>query len=134
MLPKQVGDIGESACITRLLMLGYKVLIPFGEYEYDLVYHDGKKFYRAQVKVAMVEGPSIFFSSAKRGGAQYTEVDVFLVYFKGRIFSVPVKDCGPIRTFLNLGDGKQHHLTRLFAKDYELLPKDKRWKNSIKQG
>ena len=75
MLPKQVGDIGEAACLTRLLMLGYKVLIPFGEgHDFDLVYYDDGKFIRAQVKVAWADGPSICFGSRKRGLAEYTDV------------------------------------------------------------
>lgn len=133
MLPKQIGDIAESACITRLLMLGYRVLFPFGEYEYDLVYYDGKTFVRAQVKTALVEGPSICFPSIKRTGGAYTEVDVFLVFHKGRIFCVPFNKCGHKKTYMNLGRGKQIHLAKLFADDYELLPKDKRWLNSIKR-
>lgn len=133
MLTKHIGDVGEAACLTRLLMLGYKVLIPFGEgHDFDLVYYTNKKFIRAQVKVGWPEGPSLCFGSRKRSKSKY-DVDVFLVWFDGRIFSVPIKDCNICRTYLNLGKGKQSHKIRLFAKDYELLPKDKRWLDSIKR-
>jgi len=131
LLTKHVGDIGESACITRLLMLDYKVLLPFGDgHDFDLVYHDGKKFITAQVKVAWQRGNTISFNGQKRGGGRY-DVDVFLIYFYGRVFCVPSKLIVKSQEYLGL-DG---HRTRCkpLAADYELLPKEDRWLSSIKR-
>lgn len=132
LLPKQIGDIGESACITRLLMMGYEVLVPVGDrLPYDLVYVVEGKFIRAQVKVAWRRHGSIVFNSRYRNGKPYVDIDVFLVYFQGRVFKIPSNLVTKQQTYLRIS-GKRRKDT-LKAARYELLPKAKRWQNSIKQ-
>lgn len=137
MLPKnQIGDIGEQACIARLLMMGYAVLRPIGNHKFDIVYIDNKKFIKAQIKVGWLKGPSIAFNVIPRDmvDGYKNKIDVFLVYFNGRIFKVPAdKVKGQRRGFLHLGITEPAPLTRLLANDYELLPKEQRWLDSIKQ-
>src|SRR6266700_5524097 len=53
-----IGDISESAIITRFLQLGYTVLMVHGgNQRYDLVIEDAEgQFWRVQCKTAWVEG------------------------------------------------------------------------------
>lgn len=133
MLPKQIGDIGESACITRLLMLGYVVLIPVGDrLPYDLIYIVKGQYVKAQVKVGWRRYGSLVFNSFYRNGKPYVGIDVFLVYFEGRVFKIPANLITKHQTYLRVS-GRARKAT-LEARKYELLPKAKRWQNSIKQG
>lgn len=128
---KQIGDIAESACMTRLLMLGYKILIPFGEsHDFDLVYHDGKRFIKAQVKKAWYKNNRLCFNGQTRTGRKY-KVDVFLVYYQGRIFCFPAKEIDKGCMYVGIDN---RTVGQIYAPDYELLPKDKKWLNSIKRG
>lgn len=53
MNSKQKGSIAVAQCIAKLYKLGYEVLLPVGDRNsYDLVFDDGKKLYRVQVKFA----------------------------------------------------------------------------------
>lgn len=111
---------------------------PIGDmHKFDLVYIDNNnKFIKAQVKVGWVNGPSIAFNVIPKNmvDGYKDKIDVFLVYFYGRIFKVPSnKVKGQRRGFLHLGMVKPSPLTRLFARDFELFPKEQRWLDSIKQ-
>lgn len=132
MLTKQIGDIAESACITRLLMLDYKVLLPFGDgHDFDLMYHDGEKFITAQVKKAWRRGKTMAFNAQKRDKGGRYDVDVFLIYFEGRIFCVPARLLTKTQEYLGLKGHKSRG--KGSASKYEMLPKDKKWLNSIKR-
>ncbi len=52
-----IGEISEAAIITRLLELGYVVLIPYGgNQRYDLMVEDiDRQFWRVQCKSARVD-------------------------------------------------------------------------------
>ncbi len=53
MNSKQKGSIAVAQCIAKLYSLGYEVLLPVGDRNpYDLVFDDGKKLYKVQVKFA----------------------------------------------------------------------------------
>ena len=53
MNSKQKGSIAVTQCISKLYQLGYEVLLPVGDRNhYDLVFDDGKKLYKVQVKFA----------------------------------------------------------------------------------
>ena len=50
---KQKGSLAVSQCIAKLYKLGYEILLPIGDRNpYDLVFDDGKKLYKVQVKFA----------------------------------------------------------------------------------
>lgn len=112
-------------------MLNYKVLLPFGDgHDFDLVYYNGKKFITAQVKVAWPRGNTLSFNGQKRGGGKY-DVDVFLIYFYGRVFCVPAKLITKSQEYMGLEGHKSRGIR--YAADYELLPKEDRWLSSIKR-
>ncbi len=52
-----IGDISESAIVTRFLQLGYVVLTPHGgNQRYDLIIEDSEeKLWRTQCKTARLE-------------------------------------------------------------------------------
>lgn len=53
MNSKQKGSVAVAQCIAKLYMLGYEVLLPIGDRNpYDLVFDDGNKLKKVQVKFA----------------------------------------------------------------------------------
>ncbi|PIY69264.1 hypothetical protein COY90_01605 [Candidatus Roizmanbacteria bacterium CG_4_10_14_0_8_um_filter_39_9] len=53
MNSKQKGSVAVAQCIAKLYKLGYEVLLPIGDRNpYDLVFDDGKKLNKVQVKFA----------------------------------------------------------------------------------
>jgi len=53
MNSKHKGSIAVSQCIAKLYKLGYEVLLPIGDRNpYDLVFDDGKRLCKVQVKFA----------------------------------------------------------------------------------
>ena len=53
MNSKQKGSLAVAQCIAKLYSLGYEVLLPIGDRKpYDLVFDDGKKLSKVQVKYA----------------------------------------------------------------------------------
>jgi len=53
MNSKQKGSIAVAQCIAKLYQLGFEVLLPIGDRNsYDLVFDDGKKLCKVQVKFA----------------------------------------------------------------------------------
>jgi hypothetical protein len=53
MNSKQKGSIAVAKCISKLYSLGYEVLLPVGDRNpYDLVFDDGKRLFKVQVKFA----------------------------------------------------------------------------------
>lgn len=53
MNSKQKGSLAVAQCIAKLYKLGFEVLLPIGDRNpYDLVFDDGKRLYKVQVKFA----------------------------------------------------------------------------------
>lgn len=53
MNTKQKGSLAVAQSIARLSSIGYEILLPLGDRKpYDLVFDDGKKLNRVQVKYA----------------------------------------------------------------------------------
>ncbi len=53
MNSKQKGSLAVAHCIAKLYKLGFEVLLPVGDRNhYDLVFDDGKKLHKVQVKFA----------------------------------------------------------------------------------
>ncbi len=53
MNTKDKGSLAVAQCIAKLCLLGYEVLLPLGDRKcYDLVFDDGKRLNKVQVKYA----------------------------------------------------------------------------------
>jgi len=132
---KRIGDISESAIITRFLKLGYVVLTPSGgNQRYDLVIEDADgQFWRVQCKTGRIdEGrTAITFSTAirnvtgkNRQSRNYRgQCDYFAVYNErlNKVYLIPVDQVGTTGAVLRLAPRKNNQAKNiLWAKDYEL--------------
>lgn len=130
-----VGDISESAIITRFLQLGYVVLTVYGgNQRYDLVIEDAEgQFWRVQCKTARMEdnGTVVAFDTANHNYALKNrqtrhyrgQCDYFAVYNEklNKVYLIPVDQVGEARANLRLitPKNKNQHGYRM-ASDYEL--------------
>ena len=130
-----VGDISESAIITRFLQLGYVVLTPYGgNQRYDLVIEDADgQFWRIQCKTGRIDqgstaisfNPSIRNVTGKnRQPRDYRgQCDYFAVYCEklNKAYLIPVDQVGTSGAALRLAPRKYNpNKNALWAKDYEL--------------
>ena len=130
-----VGDISESAIITRFLQLGYVVLTPYGgNQRYDLVIEDAEgKFWRIQCKTGRIDEDStaIRFNTAIRNVTGKNrqlrnyrgQCDYFAVYNErlNKVYLIPVDQVGTSGAVLRLAPRKNNQDKNiLWAKDYEL--------------
>lgn len=139
MNSKQKGNITELECMLAFLKQGYNVLTPYGDCErYDFVVDSGKKFIKIQAKTSHTDddGASFKFScrscNRKEGKIihhQYTteEIDYFVTSFDGKIYLIPVEECGVDKRLriLPTKNGQVRGVT--WAKDYELEEVVKQW-------
>ena len=130
---KQQGNITEVEVIVAFLKYGYNVLTPYGDCErYDFVVDIHIHFYKIQVKSAKEEdeGAKISFSTASTHYSNgkcihdsYTkeEIDFFATVHQGKIYLIPVEDCGTRTKSLRLKPTKNGQVSRTsWAKNYEL--------------
>ncbi len=130
-----VGEISESAIITRFLQLGYVVLTPYGgNQRYDLVVEDGEgQLWRIQCKSAWFaeENTVLRFSTANhtvtgqnRQPRHYRgQCDYFAVYCDklSKVYLISVDEVGTTNACLRLREPKTNHVKNIrWAKDYEL--------------
>ncbi len=128
-----IGDISESAIVTRFLQLGYIVLIPYGgSQRYDLVIEDVEgQFWRVQCKTGWIEenGAILVFKTANHNGQKrdwrhYREqCDYFAVYNEelNKVYLIPVDQVGITNAKLRLLPAKNNQEKYVrWAKDYEL--------------
>jgi PD-(D/E)XK endonuclease len=128
-----IGDISESAIVTRFLQLGYVVLIPYGgSQRYDLVIEDVEgQFWRVQCKTGWIEKDSaiLVFKTANHNGQKrawrpYREqCDYFAVYNEelNKVYLIPVDQVGITNAKLRLLPAKNNQEKNVrWAKDYEL--------------
>lgn len=131
---KTKGDITEAYVAARLMETGHTVLRPVGDNtRYDLVMERAGQFFRIQCKTATwgdkSQGSVLFaacstnwhLKSGKRG--YHGEADYFGVYFPplGKVYLVPVQDCGHTEVRLRLRPSKNNQQKGVrFAGDYEL--------------
>lgn len=131
----RIGDISESAITTRLLCLGYTVLIPYGgNQRYDLMIEDSDgRFWRIQCKTARVSqsGTTLLFNTSIRNVTGRNrqlrhyrgQCDYFAAYCEklNKIYLVPVDAVGIAGARLRLEPSENekqygYHV----ASDYEL--------------
>ena len=131
----RIGDISESAIITRFLQLGYTVLTPYGgNQRYDLVIEDAEgQFWRVQCKSGWLDenGTAIKFDTANhnvtgnnRQMRHYRgQCDYFAVYCEKlhKVYLIQVDQVGTTGAALRLAPRK-YNLDKniLWARDYEL--------------
>ena len=130
-----IGDISESAIITRFLQLGYVVLTPYGgNQRYDLVIEDVEgQFWRVQCKTAKLEnnGTVVAFDTANHNYALKNkqwrhyrgQCDYFAVYCEelNKVYLISVDQVGVTRANLRLVPAKNNQEKYVrWAKDYEL--------------
>ncbi|MGH2495014.1 MAG: group I intron-associated PD-(D/E)XK endonuclease [Ktedonobacteraceae bacterium] len=130
----RIGEISESAIITRFLQLGYVVLIPYGgNQRYDLVIEDaGGHFWRIQCKTGRIdeESTAIRFSTSirnvtgknKQSRNYRGQCDYFAIYNEtlNKVYLVPVDQVGTTSGVLRLTIRKNNQEKNTFwAKDYE---------------
>lgn len=134
----KTGTISEQACVTRLLQVGYNVLLPVGQlHRYDLVIEDADgQLWKVQVKTGRLtrEGATISYSNVSqtyhyngvgdRGGTRrqgyFGQVEYFAIYVEeiGKVYLIPTEFAtGTLR--LKETKNNQEKLIR-WAKDYEL--------------
>ena len=131
----RIGEISESALITRFLQLGYVVLTPYGgNQRYDLVIEDAQgQFWRIQCKTGRIDEDStaIRFNTAirnvtgkNRQSRDYRgHCDYFAVYCERlqKAYLIPVDHVGITVAVLRLTPWKNNQDKKtLWAKDYEL--------------
>lgn len=130
-----IGEISESAIITRFLQLGYGVYAPFGgKQRYDLVVEDREgQFWRVQCKTARIQDNSstIVFDTANHNYALKNkqwkpyrgQCDYFAVYCAAlnKIYLLPVDQVGMVSARLRLVPAKNNQEKNIrWAKNYEL--------------
>ena len=130
-----IGDISESAIVTRLLQLGYVVLTPFGgNQRYDLMVEDNEgKFWRVQCKTARLdkENTVLQFDTANHNVTGINrqlrhyrgQCDYFAVYCEklDKVYLISVDEVGTTNANLRLTPPKNNQVRNIrWAKDYEL--------------
>lgn len=131
----RIGEISESAIMTRFLELGYGVMTPYGgNQRYDLVIEDADgRIWRIQCKTARMNksrtiltfNTSISNVTGKnRQPRNYRgECDYFAVYNAEprKVYLIPVDEVGISTASLRLMPGKNNRgKNMLWARDYEI--------------
>lgn len=128
MNPKAIGEVSEALVIGRLVKLGHRVLLPFGNNQrYDLVIDHGSSFERVQVKTGRIRKGSITFETSSVNGftkkrrAYHQDVDTFCVYCPDneKFYKIPIAACGPRSKNLSLAKQKPRAGCELAAR-YEI--------------
>ena len=106
MKTKEKGEVSEAMALGRLLQLGEKVLIPFGDsMRYDLAVDKGNgKIERYQIKTGHRRNGVLIFNTTsknskgknKNKSREYTkeDIDAFVVYdpFDGNLYKINVNE------------------------------------------
>lgn len=132
MNSKAKGEISEGQVVAHLLKLGYSVSMPFGNNQrYDLIWDDGSRLWRVQVKTANFSKGCLIFSCASINGftgartPYHGQIDVFLVYspHTDKVYRVPVEETGTSSIWLRVDPAHKFgpKSTIRWARDYELV-------------
>ncbi|HLG60306.1 MAG TPA: group I intron-associated PD-(D/E)XK endonuclease [Ktedonosporobacter sp.] len=128
-----IGEISESAIITRFLQLGYAVFTPYGgNQRTDLVIEDTDgQFWRIQCKTGWIEedGAVLVFKTANHNGQRREwrhyrgQCDYFAVYNEdlNKVYLILVDEVGTNQAKFRLLPAKNNQAKHVrWAKDYEL--------------
>ena len=115
-MTKELGNLTELLCMTRLYSLGCGVSIPFGDSEkYDFIVDINGNLYRLQCKhanplydengnVEKIEINTTWQSGYTKNKPsvrhKYTEkdCDYFITYYEGKSYLIPVSECSTTKT------------------------------------
>lgn len=136
---KQKGNITELETMLAFMKLGFNVLTPYGDCErYDFVVDANGKLLKIQSKTSKSndDGASFKFScrSSNRQNGKIVhhtyssdEIDYFITSFGGKIYLIPVEECGcdKILRILPPKNGQTRGIS--WAKNYELEEVIKTW-------
>lgn len=134
--PKDVGDLSTLAIMHALRLLGFVILVPFGENtRYDLVIDNGAKLRRVQCKTGRLRNGSVIFRTCSSYGHHPNpkmtrrdyegQIDEFAVFCPelGTVYLIPIEDV-PTRTAgalrVDPPRNGQHQRVRLAAQ-FEVL-------------
>ena len=133
---KQVGNLTELQCMTRLYELGCKVSVPFGNAEkYDLIIDINNRLYKVQCKHAKENKNEhnqlshITFKCTWTGHNTqgykknlYTkeEVDFFATFFNNECYLIPIEECSAEKCLRILPTKNNQTKGVSFAKDYQI--------------
>jgi hypothetical protein len=101
MHSNRVGDQSVGVVMAALIEAGYTVLLPFGEFRYDLVTEKDGVFRRVQVKTGRLQNGVVVFngystngSTAMRAFYDESQIDDYGVYCPAlrRSYLVPAKE------------------------------------------
>lgn len=134
-ITKRVGNISEARTLSVFVLLGWEVLIPFGDCEpYDMVINRGLGFERVQVKTGTVDDGKIRFPTAgviqrnstngKYGKKDYRgKADLFAVYCEqlDNVYLVPVDEAGVSNCSLRLVAPKNNQVRNVRMAEQYLL-------------
>lgn len=127
---KEIGNLTELQCITRLYELGCDISIPFGNSQkYDLIMDYKDVLYKVQVKHSKDhEGTHFSFKTRWQGHnskgytqTSYTkkDIDFFATYYEGKVYLIPIEECSGAEKTLRLIPPKNGQIKGInFAKDY----------------
>ncbi|MBO0795167.1 MAG: hypothetical protein J2P36_30085 [Ktedonobacteraceae bacterium] len=119
----RTGDISEAAIITRLLQVGYEVLIPFGKnHRYDLIIENSEgKLWRVQCKTGWLNKERSAIKCATASSYNHTvknkgwrhyrgQVDYIAIHVEqlGKVYFVPVDEVGTTQVVLRLNPTKNN--------------------------
>ena len=123
MNTKEVGNLTELQCMTRLYELGCIVSVPFGNAnKYDLIVDCNNQLYKVQCKHASEvlndDGTvhSIRFKTTWQSRNTYSyvrhtympdEVDFFATYYNNNCYLIPIQECGQVKQ-LRINPPKNH--------------------------
>lgn len=108
MNTKQLGNLTELQCITRLYELGCAVSIPFGNSEkYDAIIEYNNVLYKVQIKhgAPTYEGDQVSYltincrwvghNNTGFNSHKYSaeDVDFFATFYEGECYLIPQKEC-----------------------------------------
>lgn len=109
MNTKQIGNLTELQCVTRLYELGCKISIPYGDSEkYDMIIDVSDNLYKVQVKhskeyktaegeVDYIKFKGRWQQKSAKGYKQSlyksNEVDFFATFYNGECYLIPQKEC-----------------------------------------
>lgn len=117
MNSKQKGSLAVAQCIAKLYSRGYEVLLPVGDrMSYDLVFDDGVKLHKVQVKFAGRSSRNRYVAGLRiTGGNQsynyakkYADIDFDYLYVyteDGRSFLIKWSEIG-VRNMIVVDDKK----------------------------
>ncbi len=132
---KQIGNLTELQCITRLYELGYPISIPFGDSEkYDLILDVNNNLYRVQVKHGTMEfnengEPDVliiktrwqsgYTKTSSYKNHKYTKFDCDFIgtFYDGKVYLIPIEECS-LEKRLRFSLPKVKQPTINYAKDY----------------